>query len=152
MHHGSNPCCSASYYVFDIARVIVSLGSRFSRVFSGVSGAALVQQAERQGYERGFKEGEAAGRAAASDFYKAEIARIIDTLNRLQDGRKTEVDSVAALPVASPPRLKIVAKSAPAASGDLPAAGAMQLLMTAVTHWPAQFAPPKRQRARRTAI
>jgi hypothetical protein len=101
--------------------------------------AALVQQAERHGYERGFKEGEAAGRAAASDFYKAEIAHIVDRLSHLQEGGKTAVNSVVALPVAAPPRPRIVAKSAPAPSGDIPAAGAMQLLMTAVTHWPVRF-------------
>ena len=44
---GSNPAPSASYYVLDIAYIIVFLGSLFSREFAGVTG--LVFKAIRGG-------------------------------------------------------------------------------------------------------
>ena len=43
-----------------------------------------LRQAEIRGFERGRKEGEAAGRAAASALYAVEIARVAEALKRLE--------------------------------------------------------------------
>ena len=103
--------------------------------------AAAFRQAELQGYQRGFKEGEAAGRAATNDFYKTEIARIADALTHLQNTRQDVPANPGPTAPESPPpkRPKAANNDAAAPSGHLPAAGAMQLLATAVTHWPVRF-------------
>lgn len=104
--------------------------------------AAALQQAERQGYQRGFKEGEAAGRVAASHFYNFEIARVADALKHLQDTGQPKAASGPEVtpPKSAPPaRPKIVGNGATAPSGHVPIAAAMQLLTTAVTHWPVRF-------------
>ena len=43
-----------------------------------------IRQAESRGFERGRKEGEAAGRAAASALYATEIARVAEAVERLR--------------------------------------------------------------------
>jgi hypothetical protein len=51
---GSNPAPSASYYVLDIAYIIVFLGSLFSREFAGVTGLAFEAICGRDGCTRDF--------------------------------------------------------------------------------------------------
>ena len=53
--------------------------------------AAALHQAELQGYQRGLKEGEAAGRTATRRYYSAEIARIAEALTHLQDTERQDV-------------------------------------------------------------
>jgi hypothetical protein len=108
--------------------------------------AEAIRAAEQRGYQRGFKEGESAGRAATSNFYNAEIARIAGVLTRLQDGApEGDVSSVPAVQFvkeelpAAPAKPRKMANSATASAGHVPVAGAMQLLTTAVTHWPVWF-------------
>jgi hypothetical protein len=54
---GSNPAPSASYYVPDIAYVIVFLGSLFSREFAGVTGHVSKAFCGRDGCTRDFGRG-----------------------------------------------------------------------------------------------
>ena len=49
---GSNPPLSASYYVLDIAYIIVFLGSLFSREFAGVTGLVFKAIRGRDGCTR----------------------------------------------------------------------------------------------------
>jgi hypothetical protein len=51
---GSNPGPSASYYVLDIAYIIVFLGSLFSREFAGVTGLVFKAIRGRDGFTRDF--------------------------------------------------------------------------------------------------
>src|ERR1700733_9460219 len=108
--------------------------------------ADTLRNAEQRGYQRGLKEGESTARAAASHFYNAEIARIADALKRLQNGApERDVPSASAaqfveeeiqIAAASPRKATNAAAASP---GHIPIAGAMQLLTTAVTHWPVCF-------------
>ena len=108
--------------------------------------ADALRNAEQRGYQRGLKEGESTARAAASHFYNAEIARIADALKRLQNGApERDVPSASAaqfveeeiqIAAASPRKATNAAAASP---GHIPIAGAMQLLTTAVTHWPVCF-------------
>jgi hypothetical protein len=54
VNHGSNPGPSASYYVLDIAYVIVFPGSLFSREFAGVTGLVFKAIRGRDGFTRDF--------------------------------------------------------------------------------------------------
>ena len=54
---GSNPAPSASYYVLDIAYIIVFLGSLFSREFAGVTGLVFKAIRGRDGCTRDFGRG-----------------------------------------------------------------------------------------------
>jgi hypothetical protein len=121
--------------------------------------------AESRGYERGRKEGEAAGRAAASALYATEIARVAEAVERLravkpdaptarvldpfnlsgprddetpavthrESSKDASILADALIPDARPVRKS---RANGAASAGVPMAGAMQLLNTAVTHWP----------------
>src|ERR1700736_1708992 len=51
---GSNPGPPASYYVLDIAYIIVFLGSLFSREFAGVTGLVFKAIRSRDGFTRDF--------------------------------------------------------------------------------------------------
>src|SRR5450759_1084375 len=51
---GSNPVCSASYYVLDIAYIIVFLGSLFCREFAGFTGLVSKAIRGRDGFTRDF--------------------------------------------------------------------------------------------------
>jgi hypothetical protein len=46
--------------------------------------AEAIRQAESRGFGRGRKEGESAGRAAASALYATEIARVAEAVERLR--------------------------------------------------------------------
>ena len=140
-----------------------SPGSR-NQVFA--PDAEAIRQAERHGFERGQREGEAAGRAAASALYAAEIARVAEAVERLRavkpDAPPVDVldpfdrfaeavgrlrDKTPAVADREPaealtPDARPVQKSranAAASAVHVPTAGAMQLLTTAVTHWPVRF-------------
>jgi hypothetical protein len=127
--------------------------------------AQALRQAESRGYERGRKEGEAAGRAAASALYATEIARVAEAVERLravkpdaptarvldpfnlsgprddetpavthrESSKDASILADALIPDARPVRKS---RANGAASAGVPMAGAMQLLNTAVTHWP----------------
>ena len=104
-----------------------------------------LRQAESRGFERGRKEGEAAGRAAASALYAVEIARVAEALKRLEgfaqgvEHAPMEVSEAPAIPATPSPKRRAALNGAPAPAGHVPTAGAMQLLSTAVTHWPVRF-------------
>jgi hypothetical protein len=130
-----------------------------------------LRKAESRGYERGRKEGEAAGYEAARARFAAEIAGVAEAVQRLQEALAStgtppvhvldpfnlsdaKLDESRKIPKHSdpgddaasladalirtvPPPRKTRANSASA--GHVPTAGAMQLLNTAVTHWPVRF-------------
>src|ERR1700722_7039462 len=105
-----------------------------------------LRQAESRGFERGRKEGEAAGRAAASALYAGEIARVAEALRRLEgfvaqgvEHAPMEASEAPAIPATPRPKGRAAVNGAPAPAGHVPTAGAMQLLSTAVTHWPVRF-------------
>ena len=104
-----------------------------------------LRQAESRGFERGRKEGEAAGRAAASALYAVEIARVAEALKRLEgfaqgvEHAPMEASEAPAIPATPSPKRRAAVNGAPAPAGHVPTAGAMQLLSTAVTHWPVRF-------------
>ena len=104
-----------------------------------------LRQAEIRGFERGRKEGEAAGRAAASALYAVEIARVAEALKRLEgfaqgvEHAPMEASEAPAIPATSSPKRRAAVNGAPTPAGHVPTAGAMQLLSTAVTHWPVRF-------------
>ena len=104
-----------------------------------------LRQAESRGFERGRKEGEAAGRAAASALYAVEIARVAEALKRLEgfaqgvEHAPMEASEAPAIPATSSPKRRAAVNGAPTPAGHVPTAGAMQLLSTAVTHWPVRF-------------
>ena len=104
-----------------------------------------LRQAESRGFERGRKEGEAAGRAAASALYAVEIARVAEALKRLEGFAQgvqhapMEASEAPAIPATPAPKRRAAVNGAPTPAGHVPTAGAMQLLSTAVTHWPVRF-------------
>ena len=103
---------------------------------------AALQQAELQGYQRGFKEGETSGRAAANRYYSTEIAHIAEELSRLQNAAQRDASTSPELTAPrslAPKKARTASDGASAPSGSLPPAGAMQLLETAVAHWPVCF-------------
>src|SRR3984893_12532295 len=57
VNHGSNPGSPASYYVFDIAYIIVFPGSLFCREFAGVTGLVSKAIRGRDGCTRDFGRG-----------------------------------------------------------------------------------------------
>jgi hypothetical protein len=140
-----------------------------SRIQASMADAEAIRQADSRGYERGRKEGEAAGRAAASALYATEIARVAEAVERLRAvkagsppvhvldpfnlagarGAETpaalhsesaeDASTLAeALITDERPARKSRANGA-ASLAHVPTAGAMQLLSTAVTHWPVRF-------------
>lgn len=125
-----------------------------------------LRQAEQREYKRGWKDGEAAGREESEQRYGDEIASVAAAVQRLQDLRMREAGSVPAVdhsrsagavtaagtgtllgkntmqPAEAVIRTAAPARSAISKAGaavSLPTAGAMQLLSTAVTHWPVRF-------------
>jgi hypothetical protein len=104
-----------------------------------------LRQAESRGFERGRKEGEAAGRAAGSALYAVEIARVAEALKRLEgfaqgvEHAPMEASEAPHIPATPLPKRRAAVNGAPAPAGHVPTAGAMQLLSTAVTHWPVRF-------------
>jgi hypothetical protein len=127
-----------------------------------------IRQAESRGYERGRKEGEAAGRAAASALYVTEIAHVAEAVERLRavkadsppvrvldpfnltgapgdetpailrSDSREDASTLAKALIPDAPVRKSRAHSAVSAV-HVPTAGATQLLTTAVTHWPVRF-------------
>lgn len=102
-----------------------------------------LRQAEQRGYERGWKEGKAAGQAVAADHYRAGTMRAIEGLQQLQ--ADLPADTAKPKPRIAPPAAARAAlpssTSKPALSpapNDL-SPGATQLLVSAVTHWPVRF-------------
>jgi hypothetical protein len=84
-----------------------------------------LRQAESRGFERGRKEGEAAGR--------------IEGFAQGVEHAPMATSEAPAIPATPPPKRRAAVNGAPAPAGHVPTARAMQLLSTAVTHWPVRF-------------